>query len=187
MTAVDVTLIFVVVVALVLVLAPMMTAWRKARGVRLITCPETHVPEAVEIDATDAAFGALVGSREHWLKSCTRWPERQDCGQECLAQIEKAPHGCRVRTLLGDWYQGQSCALCNRPFAEIHAWDHKPAVMSPDRVTYEWSQLPAERLPELLKTWLPVCWDCHVLESLYRQHPELVVERPDRPKTHAAA
>lgn len=188
MTTIGVILIFVAVVALLLVLAPMAVAWRKARGVRLITCPETHAPEAVEIDAAEAAFGALLGSREPWLKSCTRWPERQDCGQECLAQIAAAPHGCRVQALLAEWYQGESCVLCGKPFPEIHAWDHLPATMRPeDRVTFEWSELPAERLPDLLKTYLPVCWDCHIIETLYRKHPELIVERPHHPKHYTAA
>jgi hypothetical protein len=52
--------------------------------------------------------------------------------------------------------------------------------MRPDRVTFEWAQVRAEELPELLKTWLPVCWDCHMIESLYRNHPDLIVEGPPR-------
>ena len=185
MNAVNVTLMLLGAAVLLAVLVPMILAWWRARGTRLIVCPETQAPAAVEVDAVDAAFGALLGSVEPELRACTRWPERQECDQACLSQIEAAAgsHGYRVRTLLSDWYQGQTCALCGKPFEPIHAWDHKPALMRPDRVTFEWAQVPAENLPKLLEAWLPVCWDCHIVESLYRNHPDLVIERPDRVRT----
>jgi hypothetical protein len=178
------TLAAVAVAALGFVFFPLARAWWRNRGTRLITCPDNHEPAAVEIDALDAAFSAMLGETHH-LKSCTRWPEMADCGQECLAQIEQAPDGCRVRDLLHDWYRGQSCVLCSKPLDEIHSWQHKPALMSPERVTYEWVNIPPEELPLRLSTHLPVCWDCHIIEGLYRKYPDLVVER-DRPARHSA-
>jgi hypothetical protein len=173
---------------LALALVPALAAYRKARGVRLITCPETHDYEAVELDAGLAALSAAVGARVAELRSCTRWPERADCEQLCLAQIQAAPDGCRVRSLLEAWYAGESCALCGEPFPPFHAWDHKPALMSPDRVTREWSEVAPLELPQVLATHLPVCWNCHIVESLYRTQPELPIERPwewDRPGYHS--
>ena len=166
------------VVTVVVALWKLFAAWRRARGERLIVCPENHRPAAVALDTFDAAFHDFLGTREMHLKSCTRWPEKAGCGQECLAQIESAPDGCHVRALLVGWYEDKSCALCGKPFGQIATWEHKPALMRPDRVTMEWSEIPVVELPERMATHLPVCWDCHVTESLYRMHPELVVERP---------
>ncbi len=171
-----VTLLILAFLALALV--PVVAAYRRARGVRLITCPETGNYEAVELDVRLATAGAAVGRRETRLRSCTRWPERTDCAQLCLAQIEAAPDGCRVRALLEAWYEGESCAICGKPFHDLHLGDHKPALMAPDRTTREWRDIDPLDLPEVLATHYPVCWNCHVIETLYRTHPELPVERP---------
>jgi len=41
--------------------------------------------------------------------------------------------------------------------------------------------IPAEKLQEVLRTDWPVCWNCHVAETFRREHPELVVNRPEAP------
>jgi len=53
-------------------------------------------------------------------------------------------------------------------------------MMSPDRVTFEWKEIPAERVPEVIETHMPVCWNCHVAETFRRVHPELVLSRPSK-------
>jgi hypothetical protein len=165
-------------VAVAVALWKLFEGWRRARGERLIVCPENKQPAAVSLDTFDAAFHDFLGTREMHLKSCTRWPEKAGCGQECLTQIESTPDGCRVRSLLLGWYEDKSCALCGKPFGRIETWEHRPALMSPDRKTMEWLEIPAVELPERMATHQPVCWDCHVVEGLLRSHPELVVERP---------
>jgi hypothetical protein len=177
MSATYLILIAVAIAAVAAALMPLFLAWRRTRGERLITCPENHAPAAVKLDTVDAAFHSFLRTPELHLKSCTRWPEMEGCGQECLAQIESAPDGCLVAALLAGWYEGKDCAICGKSFGKIEAWDHKPALMSSDRVTMEWSEIPAVELPEKMATHLPVCWDCHIIESLYRLHPELVTER----------
>lgn len=179
--AVYLLLTAVAAVALILALVPLIEAYWKARGVRFETCPETQEPVAVEVDPMDAAFHALLKTREIHLQSCSRWPERVGCGQGCLAQIEAAPNGCLVRNVLAEWYEGKSCALCGKELA-VEFGQHKPVLMSPDRVTLEWADQRVEDLPEALATYQPICWDCHVIETLYRMHPELITERaPHKP------
>ncbi|HEX9652973.1 MAG TPA: hypothetical protein VGA99_04635 [bacterium] len=151
------------------------------QGKMLVTCPETDEAVGVEVDVKNAALRAAVGDRALHLKSCTRWPERQNCGQECLHQIELGPENCLVRTLVAEWYRGKTCLLCNRPFDEIHWHDHKPALMRmSDKHTFAWPEIAVEKLPEILNTYKPVCWNCHVVETFRRERPELVVERPWR-------
>jgi len=42
----------------------------------------------------------------------------------------------------------------------------------------EWRDVPAQDLPAVLTSHRPLCWDCLIVGNLYRDHPELVVERP---------
>ncbi len=151
------------------------------RGNRLVSCPENHRPAAVRVAAGKAALEAMVGNQQLRLSACSRWPEREVCGQECLAQIEEAPKACLVWTIVNRWYQGQQCAYCHKPFADIHWHDHPPALLNKDHKTVQWNEIPAENLQDVLGTHRPVCWSCHVAETFRRQHPELVVDRTSSP------
>jgi hypothetical protein len=171
----------VVVLALLLVAGTRaLLSYLRFRGTRVITCPETKQPAAVEVNAAHAARSAGFGAAHLRLSDCTRWPERQNCGQECLRQIEASPEDCLLRTILVRWYQGQQCAYCKRPFGEIHWHDHKPALLSPDDRLVTWAEVPPEKVPLVLQTHRPVCWDCHVAEALRRMFPERVVDRDQR-------
>jgi hypothetical protein len=151
------------------------------RGNRLVSCPENHRPAAVRVAAGKAALETMVGDQQLRLSACSRWPERQDCPQECLAQIEEAPKACLVWTIINRWYQGQVCAYCRKPFGEIHWHDHPPALVNREHKTVQWNEIPAENLQDALGTHRPVCWSCHMAETFRREHPELVVDRPSSP------
>jgi hypothetical protein len=152
-------------------------AWSKYRGARLITCPETHKPAGVEIDAGLAALTSIGAAPHLRLKSCTRWPEKKDCGQECLAQLESSPDNCLVRNILTQWYAGKTCIYCGKNLGEIDWFERKPALCDTRRKTVEWQDVPVETLPDVLATSQPVCWDCHIIETFRREHPDLVVDR----------
>jgi|CZLA01.1.fsa_nt_gi hypothetical protein len=51
---------------------------------RTVNCPETHAPVSVRFNALRAAWSSLAGPPKLRLADCTRWPERADCGQECI-------------------------------------------------------------------------------------------------------
>jgi hypothetical protein len=162
-------------------------AWHVARlvfalrGTRLATCPETGRPVAVDLDLPYSAVHSALGRPHFRLKDCTRWPERADCGQTCLGEIEGAPHDCLVRTILAQWYAGKRCAFCRREFGEIHWHDHAPALVGPDGITRQWTEVTPESLPEVLATVHPACWNCHIAEAFRRQRSDLVIDRPPRP------
>ena len=153
----------------------------RLRGKRLITCPETREPAAVDLDLKYAAFSSAFGKPHLRLKDCSRWPEREHCGQMCLSQIEGAPQDCLVRQIVARWYHGKRCAYCRKDFGQIQWHDHKPAILSPEGMTLQWNEVAPEQLPYMLSTHRPVCWNCHIAESFRRHHPELVVDRPPRP------
>ena len=158
----------------------LVSRYRRYRGERIIVCPETEKPAAVELDAVHAALTDTLGKADLHLKSCSRWPERQDCGQECLRQIEVAPEDCLVRNILANWYADKRCVFCGHDFGPIQTWEHQLALLGPGAKTMQWGEVQADRLLDVLATSKPVCWNCHIAESFRRQHPELVVDRPTR-------
>jgi hypothetical protein len=154
-------------------------AFFKFRGKRIVVCPETNAPVGVDVDALHAAATApFGGGPELRLKDCTRWPERETCGQDCLTQVEEAPERCLIRTILAKWYAGAECVLCSKPVGEFHWADHKPAFLSPGRKPVQWSDVKPEDLPSVLATHERICWNCYVAESFRTEHPDLVVEDP---------
>jgi hypothetical protein len=153
----------------------------KLRGKRLVTCPETQKPAAVDLDAKHLARAAVFGTPQLRLSECSRWPERQGCGQECLIQIEAAPEGCLVRRIVANWYTGKSCVICGKPVEVTEQRvGHVPALLTPENKTVYWDKIAPERLPEVFQTYSPVCWSCHIAETFRREHPDLVVDRPAR-------
>ncbi len=151
----------------------------RMKGARVITCPETRETAAVEVDAARATLTSIFkGETQYQLTSCTRWPERAGCGQECVVEIHGTPNHCLVRTILADWYLGRNCAFCGTPFGEINWHDHKPGLYDPERKrNLEWTDVRPELVYAALATHEPVCWNCDVAEKFRRDHPELVIER----------
>jgi len=180
MTATLLVVLIVVVLAVGLFVfraIPGVRAYLGFRGKRLVTCPETHAPAAVDVAAAEAAVGAFLTEPTIRLKECSRWPERQDCGQECLKQVEADSENCLVWNIVSKWYEGKTCVLCRKPFGPLHHLDHAPALLGPDFKSLEWNQFRPEQLPEVFARCQPVCWNCHVAETFRRTHPELVTDR----------
>lgn len=155
-------------------------AYSRYRGTRIVTCPETGRPALAEIDALHASLTSIAGRPDIRLESCSRWPLKNQCGQECLANLDVAPGQCLVSGVLMRWYRGKTCCYCGKPFEELHWIDHKPALQSPEGLLVRWSEVPVENLSTVMETHLPVCWDCYIVQSFRRDHPDLVVYRPWR-------
>lgn len=65
--------------------------YRRYHGSRAVICPENHRQVAVGLDAVHAAVTQLAGTPKLRLAECTRWPERADCGRECLPDALRVP------------------------------------------------------------------------------------------------
>ena len=154
-------------------------AYRRFRGARVVTCPETGCGAAVEIDRAHATRTFVVGETELRLTSCTQWPDRKGCAQGCVSQIEASQDGCLAESMLVDWYRGADCVICRKEIPEIRSSDEKPALEAPDGRTIEWNEVKPEDLPQVLKTHWPVCRNCHV-RSFRAEFPSLAVERQPR-------
>jgi hypothetical protein len=150
----------------------------KFGGARVIVCPETGKQAMVEVDTRRAALTSLVGQTDIRLESCWRWPLKEGCGQECLLQLDVAPGDCLVRGVLSKWYRGKKCAFCERSFGEMDLFDHEPALFKPEGITVEWKEIPLSGVDEAMSNYVPICWNCHIAQTFYHEHPDLVVERP---------
>ncbi len=152
--------------------------FRKYEGKMLVTCPETGKPAAVKVNFGRAVWASLRGRRRIELATCSRWPERADCDQECVCEIEANPEAHQAWSIAAKWFEGKNCAYCGKPVGPVKHLDRMPALVNLENKTYEWVQLPVEELPDAFSACKPVCWNCHIAETFVRQHPELVTYRP---------
>jgi hypothetical protein len=150
------------------------------RGPRIVTCPETKKPAIVEVDSLHASLTSTLGLPDIRLKDCSRWPIKEQCGQECLMELDVAPEKCLVSGVLMRWYSDKNCVYCRKAFPELHWVDHRPALRNTDGKLVRWNEVNLNELPEVLETHSPVCWDCYIAQSFRLDHPDLVVYRPWR-------
>lgn len=174
----------VVVAALYVVLRKPIAEYLRMRGARVITCPDNELLAAVRVDAGHAALTSAGGRERLRLETCSRWPEKAGCGQECLKQIEAQPMDCLVRTQVSQWYADKSCALCGKALGAADWTERKPALRAPDGRTIEWRDVRPETMYQMMATHAPICWDCHVAETFRNQRPDLVLDNPfpNRPR-----
>ena len=144
--------------------------------IRLITCPENHRTAAVTVNPFRLTMR---------LHDCSRWPEKKDCGQECLQQVAESPEACLLRNIVTEWYAGKSCAVCAKPIGEIAWHERPPALLAGDGRTRTWKEAKPEDLPELFASHEPCCWPCHIRESFRAEHADLIVERRRVEAPHA--
>lgn len=178
--------ITLVAITFLLVVSFFVRAYLRYRDSRLITCPDTGEAAIVEVDAVHAALTSALGAPDIRLSNCWRWPINENCGQECLTQLDVAPPECLVSGVLRRWYDFKQCIYCGKHFQQIQLTDHKPALRSPNGELVEWREVPIENIQMVMDTYSPVCWDCYIAQSFRRDHPELVVYRPWREGIHRA-
>lgn len=153
-------------------------ALQRLAGVRLVTCPETGSLAAVTFDRAHAALTAFVHvDPVAQLDGCSRWALRGPCDQPCVPDA-MAP-GCSTTNLVATWAAGKQCVYCRKKLDDVEApfFGHHVALLGSDRVTTEWPDVPPTDLVDALESRAPVCWNCHVVETFRRVHPELVTDR----------
>jgi hypothetical protein len=150
----------------------------KYRGKRVVTCPENGRPSVVELDALHASLTSTVGLPDVRLENCWRWPMKEQCGQECLVDLDVAPGQCLVSGVLTRWFRGKNCVYCNYAIPDLHWIDHHPALLSPGGKLRTWLEVNQDNIWDVLETHMPVCWNCYIAQKFRLDHPDLVVYRP---------
>ena len=136
-----------------------LTEYYKNRGRLSVQCPETGQPADVEVDHKYAFAMALRGQEHSRLTTCSRWPAKQECGQECLMQLDASPEN--FERLVSTWMQDKSCALCTTAITPNDWRQSRLAVLNHDNELFELRDLPAEDLQMALQYARPLCWKCH--------------------------
>lgn len=172
-------------IALILLAAALWLGFRwlvrsssRYRGARIVTSPETKRPAIVEVDSLHASLTSTVGLPDIRLQHCSRWPLKEQCGQECLMDLDVAPDRCLVSGVLMRWYRDKNCVYCRKAFPELHWVDHRPALLTAEGNLLGWNAVTLGTLRDVLETHSPVCWDCYIAQEFRRTHPDLVVVRP---------
>ena len=71
-------------------------AWR-FHGQMMVTCPETRNCAEVKVATLRLAISELLNVGQIKLSRCSRWPDRRDCSQDCIRQLETNPCSHRAR------------------------------------------------------------------------------------------
>ncbi len=84
-----IVVIAVVGIGVLYVLLPLIAdTFRRYRGIRVLRCPETGGHAEVGIDASRAAITSAFVRPQLRAKSCSLWPEKEKCAQDCLTLPE---------------------------------------------------------------------------------------------------
>jgi hypothetical protein len=172
--------------AIVLIAMPVglsLQSYFRNRGRRNVICPENHEPVTVEPDSKYAFFTALRGQEHERLQSCTRWPEKGDCGQECLAQVDPTPEN--LERLLQKWYQGKTCTICDRALTPADWRRSRLALLNEKQKLFELRHMHLDEIPSALDRMAPLCWNCHQEERARQAEPPRLL-KGDRTKLRSA-
>lgn len=134
----------------------------KNRGRNSVTCPESGQTADVEVDNRFAFQTSLRGQQHSRLQSCSRWPEKGECAQDCLAQLDPSPEN--LERLLSKWADGKVCAICTCAITPYDWRQSRLAVLNQRHELFELRDIPAGDLQSVLEETSPLCWTCHVKE-----------------------
>ncbi len=108
-----------------------------------------------------------------WFRSASRPPVD---AKPVRAKVN--PHDAAMTAQLKHFFEGKQCAACSRPIPPVHAGQVHPGLLNPStNEAIAWNDIPAAGLATMLESHLPICSNCLTIETLRREHPELVVDR----------
>ena len=144
------------------------------RGRQLVSCPENGAPVDVEVDNKFGFWTALRGQEHSRLASCTRWPEKGDCGQDCLAQVDPSPEN--VERLMLGWYKGRVCAICVCGITPSDWRRGRLGWLDAQHKLIELRQVNLKQLQSALQEMRPLCWICHQEERVRQAAPPRILK-----------
>ena len=61
----------------------------RLRGQHHVLCPENARPATIQIYALRGAMSGIVNDPKRVVRTCSQWPERSGCEQQCLQHIPR--------------------------------------------------------------------------------------------------
>lgn len=169
---------------LCLPLASMWSIRKQNRGRHGIICPETRNPADIELDGRYAMQTAAHNYEHSRIASCSRWPEKDECDQECLAQVNPSPEN--IERLLSKWCSGKVCGLCDRALRASDWAFSRIGWLDENRKLIELHDIELKNLQQELQDKRPLCWTCH-LQERERQAKPPAPRKGDRHRDAALA
>ncbi|HZY31759.1 MAG TPA: hypothetical protein VFF86_08980 [Candidatus Methylomirabilis sp.] len=84
----------IIAIAVLFVLLPVVAdTLRRFRRKQSLRCPEVGREAEVGIDAPQAAWTSAFGRALLRVKTCSLWPQREGCTQDCLHLIDTEVQG----------------------------------------------------------------------------------------------
>jgi hypothetical protein len=150
-------------------LASTLQSYFKNRGRRQVVCPDDHQRVEVEVDPKFALQAAMRGRDESRVQTCTHWPERSECEQECLAQVEATPYSLEL--LFKKWFKGKRCTICSRTLTPSDWRFGRMGFLNEEFKLIELRQLDFTELGSMDEPKRPLCWTCHQQEKQRQAAP----------------
>jgi hypothetical protein len=135
------------------------------RGLRALRCPENRQPAAVELASWHIILTAFLGNPVPRVRNCSRWPERRNCDQGCIREVQAEPARGLVRSIVANWCRYNSCGCCGAPIGKLHVGPHQPHVLNRELRILEWKEIAPQDLPQALRSCEPVCETCVEAET----------------------
>jgi hypothetical protein len=140
-------------------LAATLHTYYENRGPGAVRCPDTGESADIEIDHGFALKSAMRGQQHSRVKSCSRWPQNGECGQECLVQVDASPEN--LERLFARSFTGSSCAICTREITPSDWRQGRLGVLGQEQHLLELRDMPVDDLQSTLQETRPLCWQCH--------------------------
>jgi hypothetical protein len=171
-----IVLLVLAVLAVYLVIA--IRTWSRVHGARVVVCPETETPVAVHVDVGHAMATAVWEKADLKVTSCSRWPERQNCEQPCVHQIETAPAETSPKVIAAHFFTKERCAICTRPIDAPSAMTLPPGFMDPvSHAVQSWNEVAPQDLAKAIAQRRPLCANCTLAETFRQRFPDRVTDR----------
>lgn len=129
---------------------------------RTVICPENRQSAEVTIAIGDRIRSLLRGRENLHLEACSRRQNRQECGEECLLQVDLHPQ--ILPRVLRAWAEGKACAICGRVLTEADWLHGRFAGLDENDRFVPGGEMPLRALPMALERYRPICWPCHGIQ-----------------------
>jgi hypothetical protein len=137
---------------------------------RKVTCPADLSPAVVRLDVANARRTMIESHRQMQLQSCSHWPDRSQCDQECMVQIEAGP--AVLDRIFNKWYDRKACALCGAPLSDLDWRWNRFAAIDAEHKFFVLADFDLPTLPGSLEGCWPICWTCHKKATASRPEKE---------------
>ena len=115
----------------------------------------------------------MPGQEHSRLQSCSRWPEKGNCEQDCLVQVDQSPEN--LERLFAKGMRQELCYL-HPPDHSVGLATRPARSFEPAAELFELRDMSPDDLEAVLAQTRPLCLQCHQGERQRQAGPRLVLK-----------